>query len=160
MQLPAADQLSTADQLPTADQLAIADELERVSLWARRGMPARMSSTSITTLDSLEHSGPMRITDLADLQGVTQPGMTTLVNRLAADGYAERFADPTDGRAALVRITPAGRQVLTERHAARSAAIGGAISRLPAEHQRALSAAAQALRALTQIPPNYEKGTP
>jgi DNA-binding MarR family transcriptional regulator len=147
-------------ELPTADQLAIAHELERVSLWARRGMPARMSSTSITTLDSLEHSGPLRITDLADLQGVTQPGMTTLVNRLAADGYAERFADPTDGRATLVRITPAGRQVLSERHAARSAAISAAISQLPAEHQRALSAAAEALRALTHIPPSYEKGTP
>jgi DNA-binding MarR family transcriptional regulator len=147
-------------ELPTADQLAIADELERVSLWARRGMPSRMSPTSITTLDSLEHSGPLRITDLADLQGVTQPGMTTLVNRLAADGYAERFADPTDGRAALVRITPAGRQVLAERHAARSAAISDAISQLPAEHQRALSAAAEALRALTHIPPSYEKGTP
>jgi DNA-binding MarR family transcriptional regulator len=147
-------------ELPTADQLVIADELERVSLWARRGLPSRMSPTSITTLDSLEHSGPLRITDLADLQGVTQPGMTTLVNRLAADGYAERFADPTDGRAALVRITPAGRQVLAERHAARSAAISDAISQLPAEHQRALSAAAEALRALTRIPPSYEKGTP
>ncbi|MGH3406439.1 MAG: MarR family winged helix-turn-helix transcriptional regulator [Streptosporangiaceae bacterium] len=147
-------------ELPTADQLAIAHELERVSLWARRGMQARMSSTSITTLDSLEHSGPLRITDLADLQGVTQPGMTTLVNRLAADGYAERFPDPTDGRATLVRITPAGRQVLAERHAARSAAISAAISQLPAEHQHALSYAAEALRALTQIPPSYEKGTP
>ena len=146
-------------ELSTADQLAIAHELERVSLWARRGMPARMSSTSITTLDSLEYSGPMRITDLAELQGVTQPGMTTLVNRLAAEGYAERFPDPTDGRATLVRITPAGRQVLTERHAARSAAISAAISRLPAEHQQALSAAAEALHALTKISPNYEKGT-
>lgn len=140
------------------DRLAIAHELERVSLWARRGAPARMSSTSLTTLDTLEHSGPTRITDLADLQGVTQPGMTTLVNRLAADGYAERFPDPTDGRATLVRITPAGRQVLAERHAARSAAIGAAIARLSAEHQAALAAAADALRALIQIPPSYEKG--
>jgi DNA-binding MarR family transcriptional regulator len=144
---------------PAADRLAIAHELERVSLWARRGAPAaRMSSTSLTTLDTLEYSGPTRITELADLQGVTQPGMTTLVNRLAADGYAERFPDPTDGRATLVRITPAGRQVLAERHAARSAAIGAAIDRLSAEHQAALAAAADALRALIQIPPSYEKG--
>jgi DNA-binding MarR family transcriptional regulator len=145
-------------ELSTVDQLAIAHELERVSLWTRRGTPARMSPTSITTLDSLERSGPIRITDLADVQGVSQPGMTTLVNRLAADGYAERFADPTDGRATLVRITPAGRQALSDWHAARSAAISAAISRLPAEHQRALSAAAEALHALTQIPPSYEKG--
>jgi DNA-binding MarR family transcriptional regulator len=147
-------------ELSAASHLAVAHELERVSLWARRGMPARLSSTSITTLDSLEYSGPTRITDLAELQGVTQPGMTTLVNRLAADGYAERFPDPTDGRATLVRITPAGRQVLTERHAARSAAISAAIARLPAEQQQALSAAAEALHALTKIPPSYEKGIP
>jgi hypothetical protein len=50
--------------------------------------------------------------------------------------------------------------VLSERHAARSAAISAAICQLPAEHQRALSAAAEALRALTHIPPSYEKGTP
>ena len=38
--------------------------------------------------------------------------MTTLVNRLEAAGQAERVADPTDGRAALVRITEAGRALL------------------------------------------------
>jgi DNA-binding MarR family transcriptional regulator len=102
----------------------------------------------------------MRITDLAEIQAVSQPGMTTLVNRLAADAYAERFPDPTDGRATLVRIMPAGRQVLSERHAARAAAISAAISQLSPEHQQALSAAAEALHALIQIPTRYEKGTP
>jgi DNA-binding MarR family transcriptional regulator len=145
-------------ELSTADQLAVAGELERVSLWARRGLRTRLSSTSITTLDTLEYSGTMRITDLAEAQGVTQPGMTTLVHRLAADGYAERFGDPTDGRATLVRITPAGQQVLAERHAARSAAISTAISQLAPEHQQALRAAADALHALTQLPPSYQKG--
>ena len=146
-------------ELSAADSLAIAHELERVTLWARRSSPARLSGTSVATLDALEYSGPLRITDLAELQGVSQPGMTMLVNRLAADGYAERFRDPTDGRAALVRITPAGREVLAERQAARSAAICAAISQLPAEHQQALSAAAGAMHALTQIPPTHGKGT-
>jgi DNA-binding MarR family transcriptional regulator len=141
------------------DRLAIAHELDRVTLWARRGAPARLSSTSITTLDTLEFAGPMRITDLADAEGVSQPGMTTLVNRLAAEGYAERFADPTDGRVALVRITATGRQALAERHAARAAAISAVIARLPAEHQDALGAAAAALHALTQIPASYKEGS-
>jgi DNA-binding MarR family transcriptional regulator len=139
------------------DRMAVAHELDRLSLWARRGAPARLSSTSITTLDTLEYAGPMRITDLADAEGVSQPGMTTLVNRLAGEGYAERFADPTDGRATLVRITAAGRQVLAERHATRSAAISAVIARLPDEHQAALAAAADALHALIQIPPSYDK---
>jgi DNA-binding MarR family transcriptional regulator len=143
------------------DQLAVARELERVSLWARRGgQQPQMSSTSVTTLDTLEYRGPMRITDLAAAQGVTQPGMTTLVNRLVAEGYAERFADPTDGRVALVRITAAGREVLEERHADRSARIGGAIAQLSPEHQQALSAATAALHALTRVTEPRITGSP
>jgi len=42
----------------------------------------------------------------------------------------------------------------------REPAISAAITRLPAEQQQALSAAAEALHALTKIPPSYEKGAP
>ena len=139
------------------DQLGIADGLDRLVLWARRVTPVLMSSTSITTLDTLEYAGPLRITDLAEREGVSQPGMTMLVNRLAGEGYAQRFADPTDGRVALVRITAAGRHVLSERHAARAAALRAVIARLPIEHQVALGAAVDALHALTQTTPSYEK---
>jgi DNA-binding MarR family transcriptional regulator len=104
---------------------------------------------------ALREESPIREL-IAFLAEVGQPGMTTLINRLAGDGYAERFADPTDGRAALVRITPAGRQVLTERHAARSAALRVVIARLPIEHQAALAAALDALHALTQTTPSHE----
>ena|SRR5471030_786771 len=142
------------------EQLAVADGLDRLILWVRRGTPIKMSSTSITTLDTLEYAGPLRITDLAECEGVSQPGMTTLINRLAGEGYAERFADPTDGRAALVRITPAGRQVLAERRAARSTALRAVIAKLPVEHQVALGAALDALHALTLTTPNYETRTP
>jgi DNA-binding MarR family transcriptional regulator len=147
------EQLSSAAE----DQVTIARELNRLSMWARRGAPSQLSSSSMATLDTLEYAGPTRITDLATREGLSQPGMTTLINRLEGDSYAERFPDPTDGRAILVRITPAGRQVLAQRQAIRSAAIISAISRLPAEHQAALGAAVEALRALTQIPPNYEE---
>jgi hypothetical protein len=56
-----------------------------------------------------------------------------------------------------VRITPAGRQALGERHAARSAALRSVIARLPVEHQAALGAAVDALHALARTVPNYGK---
>jgi DNA-binding MarR family transcriptional regulator len=132
------------------DQLAVADGVGRLLLWARRAAPTHMSSTSITTLDRLCYAGPLRVTDLADLEGVSQPGMTTLVNRLCLEGHARRFPDPSDGRASLVDITTAGRDVLVERHAERSHALKAAIGRLPPKHQAALSGALEALQALTQ----------
>ncbi len=131
------------------DRLAVAESLERFILWARRKAPVQMSSTRVTTLDTLEYAGPLRISELAEREGVSQPGMTTLINKLAEDGYAERFPDPTDGRATLVRITPAGRQILAERHAARAAALLVDIDALPVEHRAALAAAVDALRTLT-----------
>jgi len=140
-----------------ADEFAIADTLDRMLLWARRKAPTRLSATSITTLDTLHLHGPQRISDLAAGEGVTQPGMTTLVSRLVDEGLAERFADPTDGRATLVRITDAGRSVLADRHRARTEAIRADILRLSAEHRAALLGA---LDALNHLCTSSDRGTP
>jgi len=135
---------------PTIDQdeLAVAGTIDRMLLWARRKGPTHLSATSVTTLDTLATDGPMRISELAVREGVSQPGMTTLINRLAREGRAERIADPSDGRATLVRITPAGRRLLAERHEARTRAILADVQRLPAEHRAALLAAVDALTEL------------
>ena len=139
-----------------ADEFAIADTLDRMLLWARRKAPTRLSATSITTLDTLNLHGPQRISELAAGEGVTQPGMTTLVSRLVDEGLAERFADPTDGRATLVRITDAGRSVLADRHRARTEAIRADILRLSAEHRAALLGA---LDALNHLCTSSDRGT-
>jgi DNA-binding MarR family transcriptional regulator len=51
---------------------------------------------------------PQRITDLAAGEGVTQPAITLVVNRLVERGWVVRLDDPTDRRAVLVDITDAG----------------------------------------------------
>ncbi len=57
---------------------------------------------------------PRRITELAVEELVTQPAITLLVNRLADRGWVERVADPSDGRAVLVSLTPAGEAVFEQ----------------------------------------------
>lgn len=52
---------------------------------------------------------PWRITELAAREGVTQPAVTLLVNRLAERGWLRRDADPRDARANLVSLTASGR---------------------------------------------------
>lgn len=54
---------------------------------------------------------PRRITELAAREGVTQPGMTLLANRLEERGWVERDADPGDRRVVLVKLTRFGREV-------------------------------------------------
>lgn len=55
---------------------------------------------------------PQRITDLAANEALTQPAITRLVDRLQDRGWITRQADPTDRRAVLVALTPAGHDVL------------------------------------------------
>src|SRR5579875_4173421 len=101
----------------------VADRIGRLVGWARRYAPTALSSTTVTTLDTLAAAGPLPVSELARRERVSQPGMTTLVNRLEAAGHAERIADPHDGRVTLVRITRAGRKILADRHAARAAGL-------------------------------------
>jgi DNA-binding MarR family transcriptional regulator len=49
-----------------------------------------------------------RLTDLAAWAGMARPSMAELVDELEADGLLERRPDPSDGRAKLVVLTPAG----------------------------------------------------
>ena len=49
-----------------------------------------------------------RLTDLAAWAGMARPSMAELVDELEADGLVERRPDPSDGRAKLVVLTPAG----------------------------------------------------
>lgn len=55
---------------------------------------------------------PCRITELAAQEGVTQPAISLLVNRLEERGWLRRGADPSDGRVVLVSLTPSGAAVL------------------------------------------------
>jgi DNA-binding MarR family transcriptional regulator len=129
----------------------VAEALDRLLLRARTLTPANLSATSAATLHSLAADGPQRVSALAESQGVSQPGMTTLVNRLEASGYAVRVSDPADGRAALVRITDEGRAALRERHAARAQNLLAHLDRLSEADQRALVAALPAIERLAAI---------
>jgi DNA-binding MarR family transcriptional regulator len=71
-----------------------------------------VSRTEVGVLRRLA-CGPRRISALAAEERVTQPAITLLVNRLEERGWVLRTADPADGRAVLVTLTPAGDDALT-----------------------------------------------
>jgi len=57
---------------------------------------------------SILAEGPRRVTELSELEGVTQPTMTALVKRLEKKGWVERAGMPDDGRVVMIGITRAG----------------------------------------------------
>lgn len=92
----------------------IAEELPQRVLCLTRLFRARtdlpISRTEMAVLRAVL-TQPRRITDLAAGEGVTQPAITRVVNRLADNGWVERDPDPDDGRAVMVTITPDGEKL-------------------------------------------------
>lgn len=115
---------------------------EMAMLVVRHLTPREMSFTSAATLSRLARLGPLRLTALASGEGVSQPSMTQLVQRLERQGLVRRTADPADGRVVLVAVTDAGRRVLAERRQARGERLVGLLAQLPSEDREALRAAA------------------
>lgn len=62
---------------------------------------------------TLQESGPLRASALAERLECAAATATELVDGLVRDGLAARSADPGDRRAVLIDITPAGVEVAT-----------------------------------------------
>ena len=75
---------------------------------------------------------------LSRVLGLTHSGAVRLVDRLAADGLAERRRGG-DGRSVAVTLTPAGRRAAAEIREARERALAEALSVLSAGERRALA---------------------
>jgi DNA-binding MarR family transcriptional regulator len=91
---------------------------------------------------------PRRITELAAGEGLTQPAMTLLVNRLEDRGWLEREVDPSDGRAVLVRLTATGTAVFDRLRAEYRALLHEEMATLPDEDVAVLARAVEILDGL------------
>lgn len=132
------------------DRQALAGQLDDVVVGLRRLTLDRqeLSLTAAATLTTLRRSGPVRLTDLAVAEGVSQPSMTALVARLADAGLVERTTDPADRRAVLSTLTPAGAELLDRRRAARAERLAGPLQHLTDDEVRTVTAALPALARL------------
>ena len=126
---------------------------------AVKQIPRDLSLTSASTLATLERTGPRRITDLAVIEGVTQPAMTVLVKVLERSGLVERRGDPTDKRVALVAVTKTGAAYVRSRRRAGADAFVQLIDKLPDDEVAALRAAIPALEHLRTLD-REERHTP
>ena len=116
-----------------------------------RRAPRDLSLTSLATLSTLNRTGPRRITDLAAIEGITQPSMTVLITSLERGGLVKRHSDPSDGRVTLVALTPEGLHYLQNRRRAGTDALAQLIDKLPPGEAAALTAAIPALRHLPEL---------
>ncbi|MDT0265353.1 MarR family transcriptional regulator [Streptomyces sp. DSM 44915] len=87
--------------------------------------PARnsMDRAAYLLLNRLDRDGPTGVKALAAGMGIDSSTVTRQVAPLVDAGLVRRAADPEDGRAVLLRLTPPGRARLEEVRASRRALI-------------------------------------
>jgi DNA-binding MarR family transcriptional regulator len=112
-----------------------------------------MSFSAAAVLSRLVREGPHRLTDLADREAVSQPGMTQLVSRLERDGLVERRPSADDGRVAIVHVTRAGRAIVERRRVQRAQAFDELLAQLSASDRASIDAAIPALIRLVELAP-------
>jgi DNA-binding MarR family transcriptional regulator len=73
----------------------------------------RVQRAHIAVLGNI-HTEGTRLVELARRLGVSRQAASQIVQQIEGKGFLERTPDPVDGRAVLVRHTPAGRALLLD----------------------------------------------
>jgi DNA-binding MarR family transcriptional regulator len=81
------------------------------------------SPLSVELLRAVVEAGEIRASDLASALFVTKTSISRYVNEMLDEGLLSQRRDPSDGRATLLSVSPAGRRELEERESRRSAVL-------------------------------------
>lgn len=120
----------------------------RLNRWATRNADLPIPPAQARLLAQIEELRTTRLGDLARADHCSQPTMTSQVQRLQERGWVDRIVDPGDGRAVLVSLSDAGRTVLADVRARRTAAVAPVIERLSGADRERLRGALDVLGVL------------
>jgi DNA-binding MarR family transcriptional regulator len=105
-----------------------------------------VSMAQLHIMFTLQRSGEMTMSHLAEVLNVSLSNATGLIDRLEERGYIARERVPTDRRVVLVRVTPDGAQMLDEVDALSDALLRSVLGHLPASQLKVVGHAISALR--------------
>ncbi len=138
---------------PTAALLSKA--FGRISRALRYRTRAAHQALGVTDSESellrlLRRQPGLRVQDAASELGIASNSVSTLVKGLTRLNMVQRGADPLDGRAAQLRLTPLAEAWLKQVGSTREDAVARALNNLDSADQHAIEAATPALRRLAE----------
>ncbi|HWF54254.1 MAG TPA: MarR family transcriptional regulator [Solirubrobacteraceae bacterium] len=114
------------------------------------GTAAGLTPTRVAILLAVVRDGPVRLSALADGEGINPTMLSRSISRLLEDGLIERASDADDRRSAWVQPTPAGRKLAEKMRRERTDAVKLALAELGREDREGLERALPALEALCE----------
>jgi DNA-binding MarR family transcriptional regulator len=125
---------------------ALASTLRLAVVRLNRRLRAQRADTSVTltqlaALSTLKKHGPLTPGELAAHERVQPPSMTRVLAKMEERGLVDRQPHPTDGRQALVDLTPPGRELVLREVRMREAWLARRLADLTPEERAVLRAA-------------------
>jgi DNA-binding MarR family transcriptional regulator len=125
--------------------------LARLSRRLRRHELAGLTPTQLAALATVEQSGPIRLGDLAAIEGIAPSTLTRLISALEDSGYVQRCADPTDARASTLAVTAEGREMLDRIRTETTLVLARSLGELTSAQRSTLAAALPVLEQLAEV---------
>jgi DNA-binding MarR family transcriptional regulator len=138
------------DLTDTASQLRNAIVRTSRALRQEAAGESGLSPTQTAVLASINRSGPVTPSELADLERVKRPTMTRTLGCLEREGLIERTPDPADGRSSLVAVNDAGRERLARLRRRKSAYLARRLRKLEPDEVVILARAAELLERMRE----------
>lgn len=134
----------------TARLRAVIGRLSRRLRPTTAAVAAGLTPTKIAILLTVVREGPIRLSDLADSEGINPTQLSRAVAHLLDAGLVERSADQGDRRAAWVKPTPAGRRLAERIRRERTDALKLALEGLDGAERERIVAALDGLEHLAE----------
>ncbi|APU17665.1 MULTISPECIES: MarR family winged helix-turn-helix transcriptional regulator [Actinoalloteichus] len=99
--------------------------------------------TQLSALSCLHKCGPLTPGELAAKENVQPPSMTRVISALEDAGFVSRRPHPTDGRQAIVEMTPSGKGYIKAEVSARERWLERKLAELDDSERVVLSRAAE-----------------
>jgi DNA-binding MarR family transcriptional regulator len=109
-----------------------------------------LSPAMTAALATINRSGPLTPSELAELERVKRPTMTRTLACLEREGLIERTQDPADGRSFVVVVNDAGRERLARLRRRKSAYLARRLRRLDPDEVETLARAAELLERMRE----------
>ena len=107
-----------------------------------------LTPSQLSVLGAVARRGPLRLTDLAEYEGVNPTMLSRIVGKLDDLGFIERRPDDQDRRSSLVEVTPEGRRQHDRIVARRTEALAAGLERLDPADRESIVAVLPALERL------------
>lgn len=121
------------------------------------GMGGEISPTLAAALATIERTGPLTPSALAERERIQRPTATRVVTQLEAMGLVTRTPDPSDARASHVAITRAGTTLLKRIRSRKNEYLARRLRELTTAELATLDQASAILeRLLADEPPNAD----